>query len=166
MAAVCYIERNGTREAEKHPLTHVRGPSKVYRRECWQQIGGLVKHLGWDTIDEIKAQYYGWRTRSYPELPIIHHRITGGNTGSLRWAIKLGQSDYYVGYHPLFVIAKYSRRVFIKPYLIGGLGALYGYFRWFFSTKHRRYNEKKIISYLQKEQIKCMMFRPSIYTRK
>ena len=97
-----------------------------------EKIGGLVKHLGWDTIDEIKAQYHGWKTRSYEEQVIIHHKVTGKNTGVFKWALKLGQSDYYCGYHPLFLLAKGVRRLFLPPYVLGGVGILWGYFRNYF----------------------------------
>lgn len=152
-SGVCYLEINGGLEREKHPEFHVRGPSKVYRRECWEQIGGVVKHLGWDTIDEIKAQYHGWETRSYKELVIIHHKVTGKNTGVFKWAVKLGQSDHYCGYHPLFLLAKGVRRLFFPPYILGGVGILWGYFRNYFG-KVEQFPEKDIVRFLQVEQMK------------
>ena len=39
-SGVCYLETSGGLEREKHPEFHVRGPSKVYRRECWKRSGG------------------------------------------------------------------------------------------------------------------------------
>jgi len=161
-SGVCYLEINGGLEREKHPEFHVRGPSKVYRRECWEQIGGLVKHLGWDTIDEIKAQYHGWKTRSYKELVIIHHKVTGKNTGVFKWAVKLGQSDYYCGYHPLFLLAKGVRRLFFPPYVLGGVGILWGYFRNYFRTAEQ-FPEKDIIRFLQTEQVKWLTMREGIW---
>src|ERR1700722_2875279 len=37
---------------EKVAEFHVRGATKIYRRECWDSLGGMWNGLGWDTIDE------------------------------------------------------------------------------------------------------------------
>lgn len=161
-SGVCYIHSNGGLERERHPDFHVRGPSKVYRRKCWEQIGGLVKHLGWDTIDEIKAQYHGWETRSYNELQVIHHKVTGKNTGVFKWAVKLGQSDHYCGYHPLFLLAKGVRRLLFPPYVLGGVGILWGYFRNYFRTAEQ-FPEKDIVRFLRNEQMKRLTMRGGIW---
>ena len=161
-SGVCYVEINGGLERENHPEFHVRGPSKVYRRECWEQIGVLVKHLGWDSLDEIKAQYHGWDTRSYKDLVIIHHKVTGKNTGVFRWAIKLGQSDYYCGYHPLFLLAKGLRRLFLPPYVVGGVGILWGYFGNYLRGAER-FPEEDVVHFLRNEQLKRLTWRGGIW---
>lgn len=160
---VCYVRRNGQLEIEKHPEFHVRGTTKVYRRECWNQIGGLIKHFGWDTIDEVKAQYNGWATKSFKDLKTIHHKITGYNTGKFNWAIKCGKGNYYCGYHPLFVLAKGLRRMILKrPYLVDGIGIMVGFFSSYLK-RDERYEDLEIIEYLRKEQIKRLLFRPGIW---
>jgi glycosyltransferase involved in cell wall biosynthesis len=35
------------------PSHHVNGPVKLYRRACFEGIGGVREQLGWDTIDEM-----------------------------------------------------------------------------------------------------------------
>ena len=159
---VCYVARNGHLVIEKHPEFHVRGTIKVYRRECWNQIGGLVKHLGWDTMDEIEAQYRGWETKSFKNLKILHHKLTGCNTGAFKWAIKSGKSDYYCGYHPLFVLVKGIKRIFKKSLFDRWFGILLGYFSSCLK-KEEQYGDRKIIEYLRKEQVKRMLFRKSIW---
>jgi biofilm PGA synthesis N-glycosyltransferase PgaC len=160
---VCYIKMNGRLEPETHPEFHVRGPTKVYRRECWEDIGGLIKHLGWDTIDEIAAQYHGWETRSFKDLKVIHYKITGNTTGAFKWAIKCGKGNYYCGYHPLFVLAKGVRRMILRqPYLFNGIGVILGFFSCYL-RKEDRYEDLEIIKYLRKEQIKKLLFRPGIW---
>src|ERR1039458_440044 len=49
---------NGALEVESKvdPVFHVRGATKIYRRQCWDQIGGLIRAPGWDTVDEVKAR--------------------------------------------------------------------------------------------------------------
>ena len=41
---------------EKHPVFHVRGGVKIYRRACWDAIDGLWVGPGSDTVDEVKAK--------------------------------------------------------------------------------------------------------------
>jgi len=40
---------------------HLRGALKSYRKECFDAIGGLKSSMGWDTVDELLAQYHGWK---------------------------------------------------------------------------------------------------------
>ena len=46
------------RTAEPHPDFHVRGATKIYRRACWADIGGLVQESGWVTFDELAANMH------------------------------------------------------------------------------------------------------------
>ncbi len=94
-------------EAKDDPKFHVRGATKIYRSACWQDIGGLIKAPGWDTLDEVKANMFGWTTCTL-----------GGNqccsSSALReqlmaaWndRVKAGMANYISGYHPLFMLLK------------------------------------------------------------
>ena len=75
---------------EAAPRFHVRGATKIYRRACWKAIGGLWVAPGWDTIDEVKANMLGWRTYSFSELHLLHHRFTGTADGLVRSSVKHG----------------------------------------------------------------------------
>ena len=55
----------------------VRGPIKLYRKECFKEIGGLKKSIGWDTVDELLAQYYGWQIHTDEALHVKHLKPTG-----------------------------------------------------------------------------------------
>ncbi|MEM0518130.1 glycosyltransferase [Aequorivita flava] len=57
--------------------TKVRGPIKLYRRKCFKEIGGLKKSMGWDTVDELLAQYHGWKVKTDPSLHVKHLKPTG-----------------------------------------------------------------------------------------
>ena len=84
---ICYVT-NGVKEFEPSPVFHVRGATKIYKRGCWDAIGGFWPAPGWDTMDEVKANMLGWSTRSFLDLHIVHHRKTGTADGE--WA-GLGQ---------------------------------------------------------------------------
>ena len=43
---------------------HIRGAIKSYRKECFSQIGGLKPAMGWDTVDELLAQFHGWKIKT------------------------------------------------------------------------------------------------------
>ncbi|MEL6810031.1 MAG: glycosyltransferase family 2 protein [Bacteroidota bacterium] len=74
----CYIQKNGQWELEN--LTnkdHIRGALKAYRKECFHQIEGLKKAMGWDTVDELLAQFHGWRIYTDTSLKVKHLKATG-----------------------------------------------------------------------------------------
>lgn len=74
----CYIEKNGEWVLEN--LTnkdHIRGALKAYRKECFEQIGGLRNSMGWDTVDELLAQYHGWKIKTDTSLHVEHLKPTG-----------------------------------------------------------------------------------------
>ena len=74
----CYIQKE--EDWVKENLTnddHIRGAIKSYRKQCYEQIGGLAPAMGWDTLDEIKASYYGWKIKTVPDLKVKHLKPTG-----------------------------------------------------------------------------------------
>ena len=115
---VIYSIINGKPELEKTPVFHVRGATKIYKKECWIGIGGLINAPGWDTIDEVKANMLGWETKSFSDLQILHLRYTGGAEGTWRDMVKNGRANYIAGYHPLFMLLKCTKRMFQKPFLL------------------------------------------------
>ena len=45
-----YSNINGKYVKENCPPFHVRGATKIYRRDCWSAIGDLIRAPGWDTL--------------------------------------------------------------------------------------------------------------------
>ncbi|GIZ15007.1 glycosyltransferase family 2 protein [Capnocytophaga catalasegens] len=56
---------------------HLRGAIKSYRNECFEAIGDLKEAMGWDTVDELLARYYGWEVKTDTSLLVKHLRPTG-----------------------------------------------------------------------------------------
>jgi glycosyltransferase involved in cell wall biosynthesis len=106
---------------------HVRGATKMYRRTCFEAIGGLKPSMGWDGIDEWTALSKGWKVRSILGLKFMHYRYTGAATGYLKSFYEQGYGAYRMGYHPLFIIARGIRRMTDRPYIIGGLALIWAY---------------------------------------
>ncbi|MEC3906872.1 glycosyltransferase family 2 protein [Tamlana sp. 2201CG12-4] len=74
----CYIEKNGDWVLEN--LTrkdHIRGALKAYRKACFHKIGKLKRSMGWDTVDELLAKYYGWSILTDESLHVRHLKPTG-----------------------------------------------------------------------------------------
>jgi len=157
-----YHKGKDSLELEENPLFHVRGATKIYRRPCWQAIGGLVAAPGWDAIDEVKANMLGWETRSFAELSVIHHRYTGRADGRWRDAVKNGVADYVAGYHPLFLTAKCMKRMVRKPYLVGSFGIMAGFLKGYLK-RMPRVTDKDFIEYIRRQQIRRLTFRSTIW---
>ena len=74
----CYVQKNNDWVLES--LTrkdHIRGALKAYRKACFLQIGKLKSSMGWDTVDELLAQYYGWELLTDESLHVKHLKPTG-----------------------------------------------------------------------------------------
>jgi biofilm PGA synthesis N-glycosyltransferase PgaC len=159
---VC-TKANGKTEAEfNDPLFHVRGPTKIYRHECWRQIGGLIQAPGWDTFDQVKANMLGWKTRTFRDIKLIHHRSTGGAYGAWSNYTKNGLSNYVVGYHPIFMFLKCVRRFFRRPYGLAGVALMTGFLRGYL-RRIPQAEDRAVICYLRKEQMKCLSGRKSLW---
>lgn len=62
-----------------HPMNkeHVRGAFKTYRKELFRAMGGLRVAMGWDTADELLAQYHGYKIKTLDHLKVKHLRPLG-----------------------------------------------------------------------------------------
>ncbi len=75
---LAYIEKKGKWVFETiSSKNHVRGPFKAYRKECFENIGGLKPSIGWDTIDVLLAQYNNWIIATDKSLKVKHLKPTG-----------------------------------------------------------------------------------------
>jgi len=101
-----YVEKGCRSELERVPEYHVRGALKMYRRQCFEQIGGITTQIGWDTIDEVYAWSKGWKTKSFFQYRVIHRRPTGEGIRASHIYWERGKAEYYTWSHPLFVAGK------------------------------------------------------------
>jgi len=148
-------------EVKGDPAFHVRGATKIYRAACWSQIGGLFKAPGWDTIDELKANMLGWTTRTFKDLKVHQLKDTGSADGAWRNWVKNGLANYITGYHPLFMAAKCTKRVFARPYLIGAIGLSWGFIKGYVQ-RVPRVPDPALIRYVRQQQMRKLTGRSSI----
>ncbi|MGA0373813.1 MAG: glycosyltransferase [Flavobacteriaceae bacterium] len=74
----CYIQKDYQWVLENlNKDDHIRGSLKAYRKACFLEIGKIAKSIGWDTLDELMAQYYGWELKVDPSLKVKHLKPTG-----------------------------------------------------------------------------------------
>ncbi|WP_229722381.1 glycosyltransferase family 2 protein [Xylophilus rhododendri] len=139
---------------EAHGHEQVAGQFKLYRREAFEDIGGFVEHLAWDGIDVHTCAMKGWETLATydKEAWLWHHRVMGSSdrdlfVGRMRW----GRGNWYLGYHPLYAVVAGLNRMREKPYVIGGLLMIVGYF-WAAIRRLPRYDNPEFQRHLRKWQ--------------
>ncbi|GAA4278215.1 glycosyltransferase [Aquimarina mytili] len=94
----CYIEKNKKWVLES--LTnkdHIRGALKAYRKDCFNDINGLKPAMGWDTVDELLAQYHNWKIKTDASLHVKHLKPTG-DTYNPKAKYKQGEAFYRIRY--------------------------------------------------------------------
>ena len=115
-----------TKEAVQpdHPV----GPSKIYKRGAWQDMGGLLPVPGWDLADILAAQMAHWTTICFDDITLHHHRISGVRRSGL-WSRKFLQGQFERGHGYLFVytVAKALRTMVRERSLAEFLAKVAGY---------------------------------------
>ncbi len=111
-------------------VNHVSGACQMFRRRCFEEIGGFVPLAGggvdWAAVTT--ARMRGWTTRTFLERSCVHGRAMGtADRGRIRARFRHGQEDYSVGSHPLWEIARGVFQMRNKPYVFGGMALLLGY---------------------------------------
>ena len=90
-------------------IEHVSGACQVFRRPCFEQIGGYtpVKGGGIDYMAVLSARMKGWKTRTFTDKICQHHREMGtAQHGILKARFKNGIKDYAFGNHPLWQLSR------------------------------------------------------------
>jgi poly-beta-1,6-N-acetyl-D-glucosamine synthase len=110
-------------------IEHVSGACQVFRRECFEDIGGYVPvKKGIDHIAVVTARMNGWKTRTFPERECFHHRAMGtAQAGKLAARFRIGENDYTIGNHPVWELFRSAYQTTKKPYILGGAAILAGY---------------------------------------
>lgn len=137
-------------------IEHVSGACQVFRRECFETIGGYrpVKGGSIDHIAVISARMHGWKTRTFTEKVCLHHREMGTAQRSvLTSRFKLGIKDYAVGNHPLWELFRTARQITIPPLAFGGLALGTGYF-WALLRRMERPVSRDLIDFHRREQMR------------
>lgn len=158
-------ERNGDwiEDSKGDPPFHVRGATKIYRRACWEGIGGLLKAPGWDTLDELKANKLGFKTYTFRDIKILQLKSTGNADGTWRNWVKNGRANYITGYHPAFMLAKCLKRTVQKPYGVAALALLSGFVGGYLRGLPQ-VQDASLVRYVREQQLNRLLGRPSLWS--
>ena len=134
---------------------YVAGPCQLFRRQCFQDIGGYVPNRagGVDWIAAMTARMKGWKVRSFPEKSFHHHRTLGtANKGPLRALFSYGEKDYYLGGSPVWQLFRVAYRMTKKPALLGGVALVSGYV-WAALRRTKRAVTPELMHFHRREQM-------------
>src|SRR5271155_5278962 len=137
-------------------IEHVSGMCQMFRRECFEAIGGYpaIRSGGIDLIAVLSARAKGWETRTFVERTFVHHRSQGGalHTG-LRERLHMGRKDYLLGNHPMWEVFRSVYQMAHKPYFVGGLLVLAAYF-WNAVSRVKRSIPDELMAIRRSDQLK------------
>jgi poly-beta-1,6-N-acetyl-D-glucosamine synthase len=136
-------------------VNHVNGQCQLFRRACFDSIGGYVpiEGGGIDWVAVTSARMKGWQTRSFAERTFLHHRKMG-TAGSSELAARFhyGRKDYFLGGHVLWQMSRSAFQMTKKPYVIGGVCLMCGYL-WCWMTQRRRPVPPELVAFHRREQL-------------
>lgn len=136
-------------------IEHVSGCCQLFRRECFEQIGGYVpvKGGGIDLIAVVTARMKGWKTRTFTENVCLHHREMGtAQDNALGVWFKTGGKDYALGCHPLWELFRTMYQMTKKPLVVGGALLAAGYL-WAVLRRVDRPMPREVRKFRQREQM-------------
>lgn len=134
---------------------HVNGQVQMFRRACFEQIGGYVPIPGGgiDWVAVTTARMKGWLTYSFSERVFHHHRVMGTAGGNVLQArFHYGKKDYFLGGHPLWQLFRGSFQMAKKPYIVGGLALIAGYL-WCWVKGQERPVSRELMAFHRSEQL-------------
>lgn len=106
----------------------VGGPVRVFRRECWESIGGLLPFGHEDYTSATSARMKGWKVRCFPEIRAYQHDVPANTVREkVPVCFHLGQMDYINGGLLSFELARCGMRMLKHPVFLAGAAMLCGY---------------------------------------
>lgn len=153
----CYLIEGRRKIVEFVSPDHSRGGLKTYRRQCFEEIGGIREKNGWDGIDNALAQMNGWKTCCFSNIEVHHQRRTGSYYGLIRGCFETGKFAHSMRYYPPFILARSVHRMLRKPIVIGGISMLAGYLANSLTSKST-FDEVEVIEFLRNKQKNRLKF--------
>ncbi len=131
-----------------HPTDGVR----LYRKECFEEIGGMQIVRGTETVAEAKAMIRGWKLRRFSHIIGLHRRKSHRSISLWkRWEL-VGSEQHYLGYHPLLVLGSCGYDLLVKHPKYLFLAHFIGYLKAMF-RREARIDDPEIIHYFSKKRV-------------
>src|SRR6266513_237998 len=157
IAGTPFSEEGKTYDYRFSSTDHVSGACQLFRRECFEAIGGYVpvKGGGIDVIAVLTARSKGWRTRTFTEKVSHHHRLMGSaqQRRKIPAAFALGQKDYRLGFHPMWQLFRSLYQMSRRPYVIGGAALFTGYC-WAMLYRYQRSVDRELLEFQRQDQMR------------
>jgi len=137
-------------------IEHVSGACQLFRRACFEEIGGYVPVKGGciDHIAVITSRMKGWKTRTFTDKVCLHHREMGtAQQSPLMARFKNGAKDHAVGNHPVWELFRTIHQMTKRPFLIGGLALMSGYL-WATVRRTGRPVSPELVTFYRREQMR------------
>ncbi len=155
LAGPPFTEGKGTYDFRFSSIEHVSGACQLFRRECFDAIGGYTPLPGGgiDVVAALTARMKGWQTRTFPERICIHHRLMGSAKASAaRISYRLGQKDFMLGRHPIWQLFRCVYQMRHPPCVVGGAALFAGYF-WCALRRVQRPVSPEVVEFQRREQM-------------
>lgn len=151
-----FKDRDRTYDYRFTNIEHVSGACQVFRRECFEEIGGYVpiKSGGIDLIAVLKVRMGGWKTRTFTEKVSLHHREIGtAQHNALSASYRYGVKDYILGCHPVWEFFRTCYQMTRRPYIFGGLLLGCGY-AWSMIRGAERTIPEDVMAFRRREELR------------
>ena len=122
VSPTAYIKQNNKIIYSSTPSWHTTGDMKIYNKQCYEDIGGLIEDLGWDCADNIAAMEKGYNTEVLSEVFYRQNRPIGRYSILKGWK-RQGIGAYKLRYNYPYIFLKIFHDLFRPPYIIGTIPA-------------------------------------------
>jgi biofilm PGA synthesis N-glycosyltransferase PgaC len=124
------------------------GATRAYRWACFCDVTPLTPRLGWDGIDELRAQARSWGTRTLRDLPFRHHRREGARDAGWRGYTAQGSTAHFMGYRASYLLLRSLHSAIGRPL---ALAMVAGYVRSALERRPRL-DDAEARAYLARQQ--------------
>jgi len=108
----------------------VRGAVQLFRRKCWEEIGGIypLRWGGEDSVACANARMHGWEVKTFEDLVVLHNRKTSSvGLNIFKIVFDDGKRDYNRGIILSIHFLRSITVIFDYPMIIGSLIQMLGY---------------------------------------
>lgn len=154
-----YVQEGNQLVPERHGDDTSLGMTKFYRTACFEKIGGFVREVMWDGIDNHRCRMFGWIACSWdePDLRFIHLRPMGSSQDSIYVGrMRHGYGQYFMGTGLVFMLASAVFRLNQKPYLLGSGAIMWGWLKAALQGKPR-YEDLNFRRFLRRYQWRALL---------
>jgi poly-beta-1,6-N-acetyl-D-glucosamine synthase len=155
VAGTPFIEGTSQYDYRFTDVAHVSGQCQLFRRECFEEIGGYVprKIGGIDLVAVMTARMKGWQTRSFLEERFVHHRpMNTATQHALLVPYRGGRGDYILGSHPVWEACRCVYQMTRPPFVVAGGLRLAG-FLWAMLTRVEKDVSPEFVEFRRAEQM-------------